>query len=46
MNAGLFDEVEKNAEFGLEIYYDHKPAYYNFAGERKRLDSKFHEVVL
>jgi hypothetical protein len=46
MNAELFDEVVKNAEFGLEIYYDHKPAYYRFAGERKRLDSSFHEVVL
>jgi hypothetical protein len=44
MNAELFDEVLKKAEFGLEIYYDHKPAYYSFAGERKRLDSSFKEI--
>lgn len=44
MNAELFDDVIKNAAFGLELFYDMKPDYYTFAGERKRLDHNFEEL--
>ena len=44
MNAELFDDIIKEAEFKLELFYDMKPAYYSFAGERKRLDSNFQEI--
>ncbi len=44
MNAELFDEIIKNASFELELFYDMKPSYYSFAGERKRLDRSFKEV--
>ena len=44
MNAELFDEVIRQAAFGLELFYDMKPAYYDFAGARKRLDRNFQEV--
>ncbi|MDR1703403.1 MAG: GFA family protein [Clostridiales bacterium] len=44
MNAELFDDVIKNAEFGLELFYDMKPDYYTFSGERKKLDRSFKEI--
>lgn len=43
MNAELFDDIIRNASFGLELFYDMKPAYYSFEGERKRLDRNFQE---
>lgn len=43
MNAELFDDVIQNASFELELFYDHKPAYYNYTGERKRLDHNYEE---
>jgi hypothetical protein len=44
MNAELFDAVIANADFQLELFYDHKPEYYSFAGERKKLDSSYKEI--
>jgi len=44
MNAELFDDIIKNASFKLELFYDMKPEYYTFAGERKRLDHNFQEI--
>lgn len=44
MNAELFDEIIKTASFELELFYDMKPGYYSFAGERKRLDRAFAEI--
>lgn len=44
MNAELFDEIIKEAAFNLELFYDMKPAYYSFAGERKKLDRNFNEI--
>ncbi len=44
MNAELFDDIIKNASFNLELFYDQKPNYYDFTGERKRLDRNFQEV--
>ena len=44
MNAELFDDIIKNASFGLELFYDMKPKYYSFAGVRKKLDRNFQEI--
>lgn len=44
-NAELFDDIIKNASFEAELFYDSKPAYYSFAGERKKLDSHFSEIT-
>ena len=44
MNAELFDEIIQKASFNLELFYDMKPAYYDFAGERKKLNRKFQEL--
>lgn len=44
MNAELFDGIIKNASFELELFYDMKPPYYDYAGERKRLDRNFQEI--
>ena len=44
MNAELFDDIIKNASFNLELFYDMKPDYYAFEGERKKLDRNFQEV--
>ena len=44
MNAELFDEIINKATFDLELFYDMKPAYYAFAGERKKLDRRFKEI--
>ncbi|MDR1002122.1 MAG: GFA family protein [Oscillospiraceae bacterium] len=44
MNAELFDDIIKDASFELELFYDHKPAYYSFSGKRKRLDREFKEI--
>ena len=44
MNAELFDEIIKNASFEVELFYDMKPGYYAFAGERKKLDRSFKEI--
>ena len=44
MNAELFDDIIKNASFELELFYDMKPEYYDFAGERKKLDRNFEEI--
>ena len=44
MNAELFDEIIRNASFNLELFYDMKPEYYSFAGERKKLNCNFEEI--
>ena len=44
MNAELFDDIVASASFGLELYYDMKPDYYAFAGERKKLNRHFEEI--
>jgi len=44
MNAELFDDVIKDACFSLELFYDMKPSYYSFSGERKKLDRHFNEI--
>ena len=44
MNAELFDDIIKNASFELELFYDMKPEYYAFAGERKKLDRNFEKI--
>ena len=44
MNAELFDNIIKNASFNLELFYDMKPDYYSFMGERKKLDRDFKEI--
>ena len=44
MNAELFDEIIERASFELELFYDRKPDYYAFAGERRKLDHNFDEV--
>jgi hypothetical protein len=44
MNAELFDDIIKNASFELELFYDMKPEYYSFVGERKKLDRNFKEL--
>jgi hypothetical protein len=45
MNAELFDDIIKVASFELELFSDMKPDYYAFAGNRKRLDSAFNEML-
>lgn len=44
MNAELFDDIINNAEFNLELFYDMKPRYYAFEGDRKKLDRDFKEI--
>ena len=44
MNAELFDEIIKIASFNLELFYDVKPDYYSFAGDRKKLNSRVEEI--
>ena len=44
MNAELFDGIIQNASFNLELFFDMKPEYYTFSGERKKLDSNFQEI--
>ena len=44
MNAELFDDIIKNASFNLELFYDMKPEYYTFAGQRKKLNRSFEEI--
>ncbi|NLO38003.1 MAG: GFA family protein [Ruminiclostridium sp.] len=44
MNAELFDGIINKATFNLELFYDMKPAYYTFAGKRKKLDRRFKEI--
>ena len=44
MNAELFDDIIRNASFNLELFYDMKPEYYSFAGERKKLSRNFEEI--
>jgi hypothetical protein len=44
MNAELFDDIVTRASFELELFYDDKPAYYSFAGERKHLDNDYREI--
>ncbi|MCL2033652.1 MAG: GFA family protein [Oscillospiraceae bacterium] len=44
MNAELFDDIIQNASFGAELFYDMKPGYYSFAGERKKLNRNFEEI--
>lgn len=44
MNAELFDDIIKSASFEAELFYDMKPGYYSFLGERKKFNSKFEEV--
>ena len=40
----LFDGIIQNASFNLELFFDMKPEYYAFLGERKKLDSNFQEI--
>ena len=44
MNAELFDGIIRDASFGLELFYDMKPEYYAFAGERKKFNRNFEEM--
>lgn len=44
MNAELFDDIIQAASFELELFYDSKPSYYAFAGNRKKLDGQFQEI--
>jgi hypothetical protein len=44
LNAELFDDIIENAQFGLELFYDMKPEYYSFEGERRRLDRNFKDI--
>lgn len=44
MNAELFDDVIESAAFQLELFYDQKPAYYAFAGERKKRNRHFQDM--
>lgn len=44
MNAEMFDDIIPSASFELELFYDMKPAYYSFAGNRKKLDRNFSEI--
>jgi hypothetical protein len=46
MNAELFDAIIADGSFELELFYDEKPAYYDFKNATKKLDSKFETVVL
>ncbi len=45
MNAELFDDIIKAASFELELFYDQKPEYYSFAGERRKLNHNFEEIA-
>jgi hypothetical protein len=44
MNAELFDNIIQSGSFDLELFFDMKPAYYAFAGERKKLNRSFQEI--
>lgn len=44
LNAELFDEIIKDASFELELFYDMKPDYYSYEGNRKKLDRAFQEI--
>ena len=44
MSAELFDDIIQQASFELELFYDMKPEYYAFAGERKKLNCNFQEI--
>ena len=44
-NAELFPEIIEVADFGLQLFYDRKPAYYDFANKTKRLDHNFQEIT-
>jgi hypothetical protein len=45
MNAELFDDSIQDASFDLELFYDMKPDYYSFSGERKKLNRSFKEIL-
>jgi len=45
MNAELFAGIINKASFDLELFYDMKPAYYAFTGERKKLDRRFNQEL-
>ena len=40
----ILDTFINKATFDLELFYDMKPAYYTFTGERKKLDRHFKEI--
>lgn len=44
-NAELFLGIIEVADFGLQLFYDRKPAYYDFANKTKRLDHNFQEIT-
>lgn len=44
MNAELFPDIIKNAEFGLQVFYDRKPNYYDFSNETKKMSSQWEEM--
>ncbi|GCF92544.1 hypothetical protein NRIC_04350 [Enterococcus florum] len=39
LNAELFPEIIQDAHFGLQLFYDRKPAYYDFANQTKKMNS-------
>jgi hypothetical protein len=41
LNAELFDEIVRDASLELWLFYDMKPEYYAYAGERNKLDRNF-----
>jgi hypothetical protein len=44
LNAELFPEIIRNADFSLQLFYDRKPDYYDFANKTTCLDHNFQEV--
>ena len=44
LNAELFPEIIRNADFSLQLFYDRKPDYYDFANKTTYLDHNFQEV--
>ena len=44
LNAELFPAIIAEASFGLQVFYDRKPAYYDFLNETKKMDSQWQEV--
>ncbi|MDR0299822.1 MAG: GFA family protein [Streptococcaceae bacterium] len=46
VNVELFDEILAEGKLQLELFYNNKPAYYDFAQETKKLDENFQEIFL
>lgn len=43
-NVELFPDIVQIADFGGQVFYDRKPAYYDFENETKCFNSKLQEV--